>query len=202
MFTRWLGRSDSPFRLSALTWRTSPPLVSCTGLQSQSHDTNRSKFLLLRTFLWSLIFYHLSAKHAVCHTLQCSYSSTVVRMFGAFYRCSPIFKTTKPFRNWVQLMEFSPKAILSISYVSVQVSCRFWQNLMHTHCSVFSVVRSATATQRFQLFIWGRMRLRIARVWTGRDMPEHASKTPCPWISLHIGEITPVCIRFEQPSHL
>jgi hypothetical protein len=49
-------------------------------------------------------------------------------------------------------MEASLKAILIISYIRVQVSFRFWQNLTDTRCSVFSVILNATTTQTLLFF--------------------------------------------------
>ena len=66
-------------------------------------------------------------------------------------------------KTWERLMEFSPKAIFIISYVSEQVFATFWQKLMHTRCSLFSVIPNEATTQSLPFFIWDRMRLREAR---------------------------------------
>jgi hypothetical protein len=62
---------------------------------------NRSKLLLHQTFLWPLIFYHFSIKHALSIismlvlTESCPRSSSLSRDV----RCTPFFKMTKPLKN-------------------------------------------------------------------------------------------------------
>ena len=115
----------------------------------------------------------------------------------AFQRHFLFFKTAKRFKN----LESFPKAILIISYVSVHVFHRFWQNLMHTH-SIFSVILTATS-QTFPFFIWvawewgkkARARVQVRIDW---DMTELPVKALRPWVPKCSGEILPVCILFEQ----
>jgi hypothetical protein len=95
-------------------------------------------------------------------------------------------------------MESSPKAILVIFYVSVQVFPNFWQNIMPTHCSIFFIIRLWWGHTHFHSLSW------VAWDWetlecgywqqTGRGMSEHAVKEPHPWVPVHIGELIPIQI--------
>jgi hypothetical protein len=77
---------------------------------------------------------------------------------------------------------------------------------MHTSCSVFSIILSATTTQTLPFFVWGGMRIKRARARVpsanSSRYAEHVLKTPRTMVPVHIAEITPVRILFEQPSYI
>jgi hypothetical protein len=120
-------------------------------------------------------------------------------LYVTFHSCSPFFKTAKPFKKLSTahgtLFTSHFNHILcfraSFSYILTKYKARLFLVLGNSDSD-------KDTTTPFPYIGSDENEKSQSK---GRHMPEHALKTPRPWVPVHIREITPVWLLLEQPLY-